>query len=300
MIFKFAQLKKFSVIFTFIFLTSIEGFSQSDSMLLADEPTVNYIRTFDGTRVINGQSPETLYKRELQFMISHRFGTVSGGVHTLFGLDQSNVRLGFDYGLSDRMTIGVGRSSQKETYDGYLKFKVLRQSTGAKKMPLSLTLFAASGVMTNKKSVLDTTTGISSRLAFVYQVVAAKKIGRVTIQLSPTLVYRNQIESSSDQFYTFAVGFAGRYKINNMFSLTGEYFYTLPGYVADHYYNSASIGIDIQTGGHVFQIHFSNSQGMIEQFYVLKTTDNWSKNGMRLGFNVTRVFSLGKKKGRDW
>jgi len=281
------------------FLISFSSLSQSDSLLIDIDQT-HYVRSFEGTRVINGQSVETLYKKDLQVMISHRFGAVSGGIHTFYGLDQANVRIGLDYALSDRMMIGVGRSSQKETYDGYLKFRLLRQSKGTKNVPVSITLFASSTVMTFHKGPLDSIDNLSSRLTFIYQALVAKTIGKLSVQLSPTLLYRNQIESYKDQYYNLSLGFAGRYRLTKRFSITGEYFYVLPGYIADTYYNSASIGVDIQTGGHVFQFHLSNSQGMIEQFFIAKTSDNWWKKGIRLGFTITRVFSLKGRKYQNW
>jgi hypothetical protein len=196
--------------------------------------------------------------------------------------------------------IGIGRSSQKETYDGYLKFRLLRQCKGTKNVPVSVTLFASSTVMTFHKGPLDSIDNISSRLSFIYQALIAKTIGNLSVQLSPTLVYRNQIESLKDQYYNFSLGLAGRYRLTKRFSITGEYFYVLPGYIADTYYNSASIGIDIETGGHVFQFNLSNSQGMVEQFFITKTTDSWWKKGMRLGFTITRVFSLKKRTDKNW
>jgi hypothetical protein len=269
----------------------------SDS-LIAGENKINYvISTFDGTRVINGQSIENPHAGTLQLLFSHRFGSVSTGIHTLYGLDQANVRIGFDYGISKRLAVGIGRSSQKETYDSYLKFKLLRQSKGLRNMPVSLSLVASATAMTNKKNMLDTVSDFSSRLTYIYQMILARKFNRkLSLQLSPTLIYRNQIEAINDQYYVYALGFSGRYKLTKRFSLTAEYFYVFSKYVAAHYFNSASIGIDIETGGHVFQLHLTNSQGMIEQFFIAKTADNWLKKGIRLGFNISRNFTIVRNK----
>jgi hypothetical protein len=270
-----------------------------DSLLTADETKkINYtFATFGGTRIINSQSIENVPAGALQLIFSHRFGQVNGGIHTFYGLDQANVRLGFDYGITGRLTAGIGRNTQKETYDGYLKYKLLRQSSGARVMPVSVSLYANAAIMTNKKSILDTVSNISSRLFFAYQMIIARKFSdRLSLQFMPTLVYRNQIQSLQDQYYTASLGFAGRYKFTKRMAVTGEYFYLLPGYRADHYFNSASLGIDIETGGHIFQLHVTNSQGMIEQFYIPQTEGNWLKQGVRIGFNVVRVFTLDKKR----
>jgi hypothetical protein len=273
------------------------GQELADSLLAGEKKTNYVISTFDGTRVINGQSIENPHAGTLQLLFSHRFGSVSTGIHTLYGLDQANVRIGFDYGISKRLAVGIGRSTQKETYDSYLKFKLLRQSTGLKNMPVSLSLVASATAMTNIKNVLDTVSDVSSRLTFVYQMILARKFNRkLSLQVSPTLIYRNQIEAVNDEYYVYAMGFSGRYKLTKRFSVTAEYFYVFSKYTAAHYYNSASVGIDIETGGHVFQLHLTNSQGMIEQFFIARTTDDWLKKGIRLGFNISRNFTIVKNK----
>jgi len=272
-----------------------------DSLLMDEKKTDYVISTFDGTRVINGQSIENIHAGSLQLLFSHRFGSISTGIHTLYGLDQSNVRIGFDYGINNRLTAGIGRSSQKETYDTYLKYKVLRQSKGIKNMPVSLSLMGSVTAMTNKKNILDTISDFSSRLTFVYQLILARKFNRkLSLQLSPTIIYRNQIQSVNDEYYVYALGFSGRYKLTKRLALTAEYFYVLSEFTAENYFNSASIGIDIETGGHVFQLHLSNARGMVEQFFIAETGDDWLKNGIRLGFNISRSFNVGKKKPTNW
>ncbi|MFL5729123.1 MAG: DUF5777 family beta-barrel protein [Cytophagaceae bacterium] len=274
----------------------------SDSLLPEEKKTEYIISTFDGTRVINGQSVENPHAGSLQLLFSHRFGSVSTGIHTLYGLDQSNVRIGFDYGISERLAVGIGRSSQKETYDSYLKLKLLTQSKGLRNMPVSVSLFASATAMTNQKNILDTVSDFSARLSYVYQVIIARKFNRkLSLQLSPTLVYRNQVQSVQDDYYVYATGLSGRYKLTKRLSLTAEYFYVFSKYTADHYFNSASLGIDIETGGHVFQLHLTNSQGMIEQFFIAKTSDDWLKKGIRLGFNISRNFTIVRNKNsKSW
>jgi hypothetical protein len=261
-----------------------------------DQKTNYTFATFGGTRIINSQSIENVPAGALQLIFSHRFGAVDGGIHTFYGLDQANVRLGFDYGITGRLTAGIGRNTQKEAYDAYLKYKLLRQSSGERLMPVSVSLYANAAIMTNKKSILDTVSNLSSRLFYAYQLIIARKFSsRLSLQLMPTLVYRNQIQTLQDQYLVSSIGIGGRFKFTKRMAVTGEYFYLLPGYTADHYFNSASLGIDIETGGHIFQVHLTNSQGMIEQFYVPRTEGNWLKQ-VRIGFNVVRVFTLDRKR----
>jgi hypothetical protein len=292
-----------SAIFFLLILSLLNpnAFAQDklDSLLNKNnkEKNTNYsFATFAGTRIINGQSIENVPAGVLQLIFSHRFGAVNGGVHTFYGLDQANVRLGFDYGFTARLTGGIGRSTQKETYDVYLKYKLLRQSSGERVMPVSVSLYANGAIMTNKKSFFDTVSTLSSRLFFAYQLIIARKFNsRLSLQFMPTLVYRNQIHSLQDQYYVGSLGVAGRYKFSKRMAVTGEYFYLLPGFTADRYFNSASLGIDIETGGHVFQVHLTNSQGMIEQFFIPQTEGNWLKQ-VRIGFNIVRVFTLDSKR----
>jgi hypothetical protein len=290
----------FSIFFLISLLLCQPAYAQHDlDSLLNDtkDQKTNYsFATFGGTRIINSQSIENVPAGALQMIFSHRFGPVNGGIHTFYGLDQANVRLGFDYGITGRLTAGIGRSSQKETYDVYLKYKLLRQSSGERVMPVSVSLYGNAAIMTNKKSILDTTSNLSSRLFYAYQMIIARKFSsRLSLQLMPTLVYRNQIQSLHDQYYVGSMGIGGRYKFTKRMAVTGEYFYVLPGYTADHYFNSASLGIDIETGGHIFQLHITNSQGMIEQFYIPRTEGNWLKQ-VRIGFNVVRVFTVDRKR----
>jgi hypothetical protein len=287
------------LLFTLLFLVTtlqaqddLLGLLENDS--LQNKTPTHTIATFKSTRVINGHSVETTKNGVLQFMISHRFGTLNSGAYNFFGLDQATIRLGLEYGLSDRITIGVGRSSLEKTYDGFLKYKVLRQS---KNMPLSLVLFSSIAATSLKFTEPERDNLFSSRLSYTYQAIVARKFSdKLSLQLSPTLVHRNLVATTEDQNDVMAVGAAGRFKLTKRTSFNAEYFYVLPGKTADDYYNTLSLGFDIETGGHVFQLHLTNSQGMIEKFFVPGNTGRWSKGDIYFGFNISRVFTLKKKK----
>ena len=260
-----------------------------------DSARSEYVQaTFKSTRVINGQSVETPGAGTLVFLISHRFGTLNSGAYNFFGLDQATIRLGLEYGLNDRLTVGVGRSSLEKTYDGFVKYRALRQSTGLHATPVSVTLFASSAITSLKFPDQERPT--DSRLAYTYQALIARKFSpSLSLQLMPTLVHRNFVDTRAEQNDVYALGIAGRQKLTKRVALTAEYYYLMPGATADRFRNSLAVGFDIETGGHVFQLHFTNSQGMIEKFFIPQTGGNWLDGDIYFGFNISRVFTLRSK-----
>ncbi|OUJ75318.1 hypothetical protein BXP70_04690 [Hymenobacter crusticola] len=262
---------------------------------VTDSARAEYVQaTFKGTRIINGQSVETPGAGTMVFLISHRFGMLNSGAYNFFGLDQATIRLGLEYGINDRLTVGVGRSSLEKTYDGFLKYRALRQSTGARAMPVSVTLFASSALTSLKFPDQERPDG--SRLTYTYQALIARKFSpSLSVQLMPTLVHRNFVDTRAEQNDVYALGIAGRQKLTKRVALTAEYYYLLPGATADRFRNSLAVGFDIETGGHVFQLHFTNSQGMIEKFFVPQTTGRWLDGDIYFGFNISRVFTLKSK-----
>lgn len=252
--------------------------------------------TFKGTRVVNGHSVETPGAGSLVFLISHRFGMLNSGAYEFFGLDQATIRLGLEYGLTDNLTVGVGRSSLEKTYDGFVKYKAVRQSSGPRPVPVSVTLLATSAVSTLKFEP-QPERSTTSRFTYTYQALLARKFSpNLSVQLMPTLVHRNYVALRRDQNDVYALGAAARQKLTKRVALTAEYYYLLPGSTADDYRNSLAVGFDIETGGHVFQLHFTNSQGMIEKFFVPQTTGNFFDGDIYFGFNISRAFQLHEQK----
>lgn len=286
-------------------LPSILVFSQDDELdlldLLGEEETTDYtIVSFKANRVINLHSLETTSKRVLDVKISHRLGVVTGGLQEWFGLDQATVRLGGDYGITDQLMVGLGRSSFEKTYDGFVKFKFLRQSTGKRKMPISALVMSSMAIKTIPFAVPERENYFSSRLYYVHQLIIGRKFSdAISFQVSPTLVHRNLVETLQEENDVFALGMAGRVKLTQRLALNAEYIYVLPDQLADRYRNSASIGLDIETGGHVFQLHFTNSTAMNEKGVITETVDDWSKGDAHFGFNVSRVFTIRKKEKPD-
>ncbi len=297
--------RNFCFILFFAFLTEqIQAQDIDLNQMLEEEQKkeakdkINYtIATFKTTRLINGQSIETTQQGVMDLKISHRFGTVNGGAYEFFGLDNASMRFGFDFGLSPKLMIGVGRSTYQKQYDGFIKYKLLRQSTGKRNMPISLALMTSAMVTTLKWTDPTRPNYFSSRLQYAHQIIIARKFSESTsIQLMPTLVHYNLVTNANDPNDIIAIGIGGRQKITPRISINAEYYYQLPAYKLPNTTNSLSFGVDIETGGHVFQLHFTNSRGMTERTFISETAGKWEKGDILFGFNISRVFTIKKMK----
>jgi uncharacterized beta barrel domain-containing protein DUF5777 len=266
--------------------------------LLGEEEVTNYASAaFKTNRVINLHSIESTSGGVLDIKISHRFGFINGGLYELFGLDAASIRIGGDYGITDNITVGLGRSSYEKTVDGFLKYRFLRQSTGKKNMPVSASLLASSAIKTIKWQNPDRENYFSSRMYYTWQLILGRKFNNTfSFQLSPTVVHRNLVRTLEEENDVYALGAATRIKLNNRLAVNAEYIYVFNDPLAPGYRNSLSIGLDIETGGHVFQLHFTNSTSMIEKGYITETVGNWLDGDIHFGFNVSRVFTVRKPK----
>lgn len=265
-------------------------------LLGEDEPTTEFTyATFKTTRIINGHSVENPADGVLLFMISHRFGKLNSGAYDFFGLDQATIRLGFEYGIGERLSVGIGRSSYQKAYDGFVKYKILRQSSGDRTMPLTMTWFSSMDLFSLKWQDTERKNYFSSRLSFVHQLLLARKFSdKFSLQVSPTFIHKNLVLTEADDNDTFAMGVGGRLKLTQRVSVNAEYFYLMPGSVADNFVNPLSIGFDIETGGHVFQLHFTNTQPMFERGFITETLGKWTNGDIYFGFNLSRVFTIKK------
>ena len=295
-------MKKLFILFCFI---SFQTFSQDDLMKMLDNETKDQTTfttaTFKGTRLINGQTIETVGRNHLNFWISHRFGAINSGfIENFFGLDEARIRLGLEYGITDKLTVGIGRSSQEKMYDFYGKYKLLRQSNS---MPVTLTLYGSNALSTVATgSPLESGTVMKyydnlERMTYTGQILLARKFSeRFSLQIMPTILHFNRAETIDTPNNMVALGVGGRMKLSKRISISGEYYYADFNRPANsNYYNSLALGFDIETGGHVFQLHFTNSRGMIERQFIAQTTKQWSDGGIFYGFNIARSFSLDKK-----
>ena len=253
--------------------------------------------TFKSTHIINGHSVAQMKKKHLNFLIYHRFGSVDGGIDQFFGIDNANMRLGFEYATTDWLTIGVGRTNFEKTYDGFIKARILRQSKGGKfSMPVSLSYIAIAEVFSRPFIVPDRENLFSSRWTYVHQLLIARKFNNnLSLQLMPTLLHKNLVKRASDSNNVLALGVGGRYKFSKRVALTFEYYVTRRANT-DHQ-DPISFGVDIETGGHVFQLMVSNSPLMQEGGFIYgMSNDEFFKGGVHIGFNITRVFSFDKNR----
>ena len=298
--------KKFilGILFSSLFATA--G-AQTDSLMnMLDGPATAQKKdavtaTFKATRIINGSSVENVGAGVLDFRISHRFGTLNQGAQNFFGLDNATMRIGLDYGITKWLMIGLGHNTLNKTDDGFAKIKLLAQKKGG--MPVTVSYQASATVVTTPAPSIPSgdTYYFSNRLSYINQVHIARKFNDwISLQVSPTLVHDNLVDSTKFSNNTFAIGVGGRIKLSKRIAITGEYYYRANNtnmlYNGAATYNAFSLGVDIETGGHVFQLMFTNSQGESEKAFITQTTDSWSKQAIHFGFNISRVFTVVKPK----
>jgi hypothetical protein len=293
--------QKFSFIAVSMFIfSSVQLKAQDDLMNLLneEEPTKQYAyATFKTTRVVLGQSVENPATGTLQFLIEHNFGRINQGAYELFGLDQSTIRLGLEYGINDWLTVSLGRSSFEKTIDGAIKAKLLRQSTGNRNMPLSVIFYSNTTVNGLKWQDKTRKNYFSSRLAFTHQLLIARKFSNAfSFQLSPTLIHKNLVATRSEPNDIYALGAGGRIKLTQRTSINAEYFHAFNGNEDKLYKDAIALGFDIETGGHVFQLRVSNAQPMFERAFITETTGDFTKGDIYFGFTVNRVFTIVKPK----
>ena len=252
--------------------------------------------TFDDTRIVNGHSVETNKEGSMKMIISHRFGLLNRGLYDLFGLDQSTIRLGLDYGITDNITVGIGRSSFQKTVDGFVKAKLITQKKRTRS-PISITWFSSADLNTLKRPEAIKI-AYKLRWSFSHQALIAKKFGEgFSLQIMPTFLHRNLTPSKEFKNDIFSIGTAGRLRLTQMLSFKVEYYFTLPNHLPEVNTNSLAVGFDIETKHHVFQLHIGNSRGMTEKFFISETYGDWSEGDIMLGFNITRDFQV---KGRKY
>lgn len=269
-----------------IFFISIEQIAAQDS------EKVEAYSTFGSNRIGLTQSAETYQKGILTFDIQHQFGALNTGISELFGLDQATTRLGFGYGITDWLSLGIGRTALFKTYNGSMKIKILHQKTGSG-IPLTLTYYGNISAYTTEWNRDDIAYFVSHRFSYVNQLLIAKKFNdKLSVQISPTHIHRNFVLSKEEDNDVFDVGFAARYLIADKFGLSVDYHYVLSEHTAQNYNNSLSIGLNILTAGHVFHLFVSNSSAMLTDQFVPTTQGNWLDGDIHFGFTIARKFTI--------
>jgi opacity protein-like surface antigen len=282
-------------------LTAQDSLLRSINDSLSAAPNKGYVTgTFKALYIVNLKTIEAPAAGALNVEIQHRFGSVNSGAYNLFGLDNATLRLGLDYGISDRLAVGIARSSFYKSFDGYIKFKLFRQSENSGHMPVSVSLLTSSGYYTQHYTGKDSSLSNVYRFSYTTQVLIARKFSNAfSLELVPSLIHYNLVPTAADHNNVFALGSGARMKITKRMAITAEYDYLFPGQVSYTTINhSLSFGWDIETGGHVFQLVFSNSQFMSEPQYLGQMPVPFNKGDIYFGFNISRNFNLknhGKK-----
>ena len=277
------------LILLMLLATAQFSFGQDLLSLLNDENAEPKVVSslFKDSRVVNAQSSKQSSKGEFKFLIQHRFGTLNSGFYNLWGLDNSQVRMGLDYGVSDRIAVSVGRSSTNKQYDASVKGKLLNQSD---KSPVVLSVFSALFLAHPSESLRQQADyEFLIQLSFANQLIIARKFSsKFSAIVLPTHVHLNTFAfgTSADPLF---LGLGGRYKLSKRVTVNGEYFYALSEMPLTHQ-NMLSLGFDIETGGHVFSLHLSNSRGMNEHVFLTQTSGDFFEGDIYFGFNISRVF----------
>jgi hypothetical protein len=303
----------FTALLTVSLFTATFAYAQPDStgesddlmgMLQDDVPAAKeYVSAiFKATRIVNGHSVENVGKGVLDFRVCHRFGELKDASN-FFGLDNAATVIGFDYGVTDWLMLGINRSTYEKEFQGLAKIKLLRQRNG-KGMPISLSYFGAVSAHGMPAPALPAGQEyyFSNRMFFVNQLLIARKFSNAfSLQITPTHIHYNLVPTTPEPNSTFAIGIGGRLKVSNRVSLNAEYYYRLPGSELTSpttpYTNCVSLGVDIETGGHVFQLMLTNAASMSERAFIGQNLGDIGKGGIHFGFNLSRVFTIVRPKG---
>lgn len=276
------------------------AFTQEPDLLagLEEKPGKEYVDyAFKSSRVIMSHSMELIKPGVMDLRILHRFGTINGGAYEFFGLDQASMRMGLDFGLTRNLMAGIGRSTYKKEIDGFLKYRLVHQAKGPGSLPFSLLLAGGACLNTLRNTDSARKEYFSSRMGYYGQLIIGRKFSEgFSLQLMPTVLHRNLVATREDPNDLLAAGVGSRIRLSRRVSLTIDYYYRLNPNQSDGSQNPFSIGFDIETGGHVFQLHFSNAAGMNEKVFLAETVNSWANGDIRFGFNISRSFQVKKKR----
>ncbi|MDO3693850.1 DUF5777 family beta-barrel protein [Wenyingzhuangia sp. chi5] len=251
--------------------------------------------TFKGYKLVNFETPKLVPKNHLNFIVAHRFGTIKNGIDDLFGLDYASTRLQFVYGLTDKINLSFSRSKFRKTYDFGAKYHIINQKKDG--FPFTIAGHHLLGIDTSLDKDLLPGLEFSNRLRSTHQLIMASKINeKLSVEFVPTILHDGLVEVDEQDNLQYALGFGGRYLFTKRMGIVVDYGLHLNRASTSPYRNVFSIGYEIETGGHVFQLHFSNAQGMYENAFITQAGGNWSKRDVFFGFNISRIFNLKSKK----
>ena len=244
---------------------------------------------FKGLKIINMESTKLAAKKDFYFVISHRFGSVKSGIKDLFGLDNSNIRFSFVYGFNDWLNAGFSRSSSNKTYDAHIKYRLLQQEEG--KSPVTIVGFNSMEFNTGLDKVNYPLLESKHRYTYAHEILISRKFNeKFSLEVTPIYMHQNFVENDLQKNAQYILGLGGRYKISKRVTINAEYHAHMNRVANSKYKNPLSLGVDIETGGHVFQLHVTNAQLMNESGYLTNAAGNWGKGDIFFGFNIWRVF----------
>ena len=283
--------------FTLLILFSVSLATAQTRGDLFDEPGgwddsgVLPLKTFRTTRIVNIQSVENPHPGELIFTIGHRFGNIQSGFYEMFGLDLASIRLGLDYGITSWLGAGIGRSTFEKTWDAYLKAGIVTQD-GRSGLPVSISWYAGASQATLRNIYPEEWDNFSGRLSMVNSLMISRKFSEtLSLQVSPIWLRSNFLNETGSAANVVSLGLASRVMLAPVVHLNLEY---VPRLAGDDVGGTSplSAGFDIETGGHVFQLFFSNTQGIFDKAHLINTSGKWGEGDIYFGFTITRVFYL--------
>ncbi|MCH4552470.1 DUF5777 family beta-barrel protein [Aestuariibaculum lutulentum] len=275
----------------FLFCIPILVYAQDDLLdeIDTDESSQYATAAFKGLKIVNFESTKLVAKGEFTFVVAHRFGSLENGIDTFFGLDDAVTRLNFIFGITDDLNVSVSRSSFQKIYEAAAKYTLIKQENNG--FPLTIvgynSILINTGLEKDNLPLLE----FKHRLGYTAQVLVSRKVNtNLSLELAPTFFHDNYVTIDEQDNSQFALGFGGRYKLGKRWSLNADYGWHLNRADNSPFKNPLSIGIDLETGGHVFQMHFTNAQGMNTNTFLGQGTGDWSDGNIYFGFNLSRVF----------
>ena len=250
---------------------------------------------FKGIKIVNFESTKLVGAKQLQFIIAHRFGNLSDGIDNFIGLDDATARIQFVYGVNDWLNLGVSRSGFNKTYDASAKYRLVRQKEGAS--PVTVVGYHLFTINTDLDADLFPNLSFTDRLGFANQVLISRKFNDwLSLQVIPTYFHDNTVIEDNQDNAQFALGIGGRFKLTKRLAFIGDYGIHLNRVDNSVFNNSLALGLEIETGGHVFQLHVSNSRAIFANGFLGQARGDFGDGTIFLGFNISRAFGLGSKK----
>lgn len=286
------RLKKYILLPLSLLVLGTSAFAQDDLYSLLEEETSQESNfenpAFKAMKIGNLQSTKVAQQGDLYMYVSHRFGTIKDGFSTFYGLDNAITNIQMVYGLTKDVQIGLSRESLRKTFAGSIKAKLLNQNS---KSPVNITAYSTVNLNTQLDVEVYPNLKYADRLSYATQILLSRRFSKeLSLQIAPTFVRQNLVWEYFQDHNQYALGMGGRYKLTSRMSLNADYVYNFSRAEQSEFKNPLTLGIDIETGGHVFQMLFSNAQSTNEPGFISNAEGDWSDGNIYFGFNIVRVF----------